>query len=127
MENTIQDVSLASASNENVHEEINGTILQDVSEQEILNNKVTLIESLSKLKKQNKLYLNEIEELKDQIEETWEYTEALERDLTNLCQYNRRESIEIVGIPESIPNHALEETVVGILRLECKGYNIMIL
>ena len=40
---------------------------------------------------------------------------ALERELSRLAQYGRRESVEILGIPTSVSDEKLEETVIGIL------------
>ena len=46
----------------------------------------------------------------------WESVEVLERDQNHLNQYNRRENIEITGIPENIPQDKLEDVCIDILR-----------
>ena len=40
----------------------------------------------------------------------------LEKDLNKFLQYNRRECIEIGGLPDDIPDKQIEPTVVNILR-----------
>ena len=40
----------------------------------------------------------------------------LEKELNVFLQYNRRESIEISGVPENIPQRELESTMILILR-----------
>ena len=52
----------------------------------------------------------------------------LEKELANLAQYGRRESIEILGIPRSISDDKLEETVLEILKnigLELDSYDLV--
>ena len=71
---------------------------------------------LENFKSQNNNLRYEIDELKTQLEETWEATEALERDLGQFQQYNRRQNVEISGLPESIPNAELENVIISILR-----------
>ena len=42
--------------------------------------------------------------------------ESLEKELTSFQQYNRRENIEISGIPESIPQNELEKIIIDVLK-----------
>ena len=53
--------------------------------------------------------MREIATLKDKIY-------ILEKDLTQFEQYNRRENLEISGIPESVKQNQLEEYVVDMLH-----------
>lgn len=65
--------------------------------------------SVGNLQNETYGYIEEIINLNDKIV-------TLETDLSKLHQYNRRESVEISGIPESIPQENLEEKMVEILR-----------
>ena len=52
----------------------------------------------------------------------------LERDLSRLVQYGRRESIEIHGIPESVKPQQLESTAIKILKfigVKVESYDIV--
>ena len=78
---------------------------------------------LGKLKKQNKDELiNYIGLLRGKVEELQSYqliskrVELLERSHLNSLQYNRRESIEIHGIPEKIENKDLESYCLDVLE-----------
>ena len=42
--------------------------------------------------------------------------ESLEKELTSFQQYNRRDNIEISGIPESIPQNELEKITIDVLK-----------
>ena len=59
--------------------------------------------------------------LRGKVEELQSYqliakrVQLLERTLVNSLQYNRRESIEIHGLPEAIEDNKLEETCLNIL------------
>ena len=76
---------------------------------------IELENTIEILKSENKKNQFEINEIKIQLDESWEATETLERELNQLNQYNRRENIEISGIPDSF-DHELEKTVISILR-----------
>ena len=52
---------------------------------------------------------NKVKELETKIEK-------LERDFNQLAQYNRRESIEITGLPDSILQKDLENVCINLLR-----------
>ena len=93
------------------------------------NNNTTLsqMESIidtSKLKKDfNKDHLvSYIQHLRTKIEELEsnkliaKRVEILKRSHLISMQYNRRESIEIAGIPETVTDECLEETTLGILE-----------
>ena len=49
------------------------------------------------------------------MDDLWESYEELERDFNQSMQYNRRENVELVGLPESIPDNKVEGVVVNIL------------
>ena len=57
-----------------------------------------------------------ISELRNELDDVWDVCENTERDLWQFMQYNRRENIEIVGIPETVPDNQIERTVVNILN-----------
>ena len=79
--------------------------------------KLTELENtLIVLQEENKNYKIDLTDIKKQLDESWDATETLERELNQLSQYNRRENIEISGIPDSIDNLELEKNVIRILR-----------
>ena len=43
----------------------------------------------------------------NEMYDVWDRLYHCEREASNLNQYNRRENIEIAGIPNNIPNHHL--------------------
>ena len=75
------------------------------------------------MKKQSKeVLVNYIDLLRGKIEELVSYklieerVKTLERSQIRSLQYNRRESIEIAGIPETVDEKNLEKTYVLILE-----------
>ena len=50
------------------------------------------------------------------MDDIWNSYEAIEKDLLNYMQYNRRENIELIGLPDNIPDNKIEEVVLSILR-----------
>ena len=74
-----------------------------------------LDETVSKLYISNSAMKKQIRDLQEENDDIWDEFYKLERDLIQFMQYNRRENVEIVGLPESIPDNRLEETVVDIL------------
>lgn len=48
--------------------------------------------------------------------DVWDRLYHCERETSNLDQYNRRENIEIAGIPNNILNYHLERYVIDTLR-----------
>ena len=50
------------------------------------------------------------------MDDSWDSIYMVEKDLNKSLQYNRRECIEIGGLPDDIPNKLIEPTVVNILR-----------
>ena len=75
-----------------------------------LNDKLYYLDrSVASLQKENYIYHEQVDKLLLRIE-------SMEKDLNNFQQYNRRESIEISGFPEDIPQIDLENTIIQILR-----------
>lgn len=69
-----------------------------------------------------------IKDLKWEFDELWKANEQLERDLMKLNQYNRRENLEITGIPDDIPNNKIEVFILNVLRkigLQINHYDIV--
>ena len=75
-----------------------------------------LEKSLQRSNEINNKLQDEVTMLRADSVECWKRVYDLEKDLSNHRQYNRRESVEILGIPESVKQSQLEETVIGILR-----------
>ena len=65
--------------------------------------------SLASMQNETYSYTSDIKKLKTQIE-------SLEKELYQFQQYNRRESVEISGIPDNIEQNKLETTIINILR-----------
>lgn len=59
---------------------------------------------------------NHVSQLQEDIYKLWDDMYDTQRDLQQLQKYGRRENIEISGIPDSVPDHILEDTVIRILR-----------
>ena len=60
-------------------------------------------------------YKVQVSDLMRETEELWYNMDIMERDLGQFMQYNRRENIEIVGIPQSIPDNEIEGYVISML------------
>ena len=96
---------------------LNDTFVNAESNLSYIQTKFNVLDKLiNDIKDENRHFKNEIKELKYELDESWEATETLERELSFLSQHNRRENIEITGIPDNIDNHSLEITVIDILR-----------
>ena len=72
--------------------------------------------SVSDLNLTNSIYRTQISDLQKDRDELYDSIYYLERDLSQFMQYNRRENIELVGLPDNIPDNHLEEVVVDILK-----------
>ena len=70
---------------------------------------IYLERSLASMQNETYSYTSDIKKLRTQIE-------SLEKELYQFQQYNRRESVEISGIPENINQNNLETTIINILR-----------
>ena len=64
----------------------------------------------------NDKYKSEIDKLKFDLDITLKAVDTLGKGLNKLEQYNRRENVEISGIPNFINNAELEDVVINILR-----------
>lgn len=60
--------------------------------------------------------MGRVDENKDIIQKQTEHIYTLEKELTKLEQYGRRENIEIIGIPSKITQQKLETEVLKILK-----------
>ena len=89
----------------------NATGIYELSPMQLLlEERITYLErSIASMQNETHYYKTENDTLNDKLEK-------LERDLYQFEQYNRRESVEISGLPEEIPQHELETTVINILR-----------
>ena len=75
------------------------------------------IDTISKENKQLKKFTNNIREEIDYNTDSIYY---IEKDLNQYQQYGRRESLEISGIPEDIPQNELELRIINLLqRIGC--------
>ena len=73
--------------------------------------------AIQKLNLENKNLKKELSsEVKVQVLDFWNSIFYLERDLYQLQQYSRRENIEISGIPDDVPDNALESIAITMLR-----------
>ena len=72
--------------------------------------------AVTELSISNSNYCNQIKELQTNMDVFWDCMYKDERDLAQFMQYNRRENVEIVGIPDSIPDNRPEGVVIEILR-----------
>ena len=74
-----------------------------------------LTKSVRQLSQNNLRLERQLRDFESEREDLWEAYDMLERDLMQFMQYNRRENIEIIGIPDSIPDNQIEEYVVTLL------------
>ena len=63
----------------------------------------------------NTAYKAQIIELRSEVNDLWYDIESTQKDLHQFMQYNRRENIEIVGIPKNIPDNQIETLVLNVL------------
>ena len=82
------------------------TILSDHGNETIINE----IDSL-----ENKIKQIEIDKLKFDLDMSLKAVDTLGKGLNKLEQYNCRENVEIIGLPDSIKNVELEDVVINIL------------
>lgn len=75
-----------------------------------------LVQAVKTLLETNSKYITQISELERVTKSLQSDLAKNEKDLCQLMQYNRRENIEIVGIPANIPDSKLEGVVVDIFR-----------
>ena len=71
---------------------------------------------------------NMVTKLSTEKDELFDELEEHKIELTALNQYGRRESIEIANVPESIPQHKLEEYVVkflNVINVKVQHYDIV--
>lgn len=74
------------------------------------NEKIYYLErSVASLQKENYMYHEQFDKMLIRME-------SLEKDLNTFQQYNRKESIEISGFPEDVPQKDLEQYIIQILR-----------
>ena len=64
----------------------------------------------------NQQFQIEIDKLKFDLDMSLKAVDTLGKGLNKLEQYNRRENVEIIGLPDSIKNVELENVVINILR-----------
>ncbi len=75
-----------------------------------------LVQAVKSLMEINSEYVTKISELERVTKSLQSDLVKNEKDLGQLMQYNRRENIEIAGIPANIPDSKLEGVVVDIFR-----------
>ena len=63
----------------------------------------------------NTQYKVQVIDLQRETEALWHDFNTLERDLAQFMQYNRRENIEIIGIPQTVTDNELEDYVIFML------------
>ena len=74
-----------------------------------------LQDSVRELTTSNTKYRRQIKDLQTNIDDLWDTVDKVERDLMQFMQYNRRENVEIIGVPEYIPDCEVESFVIDIL------------
>ena len=87
-----------------------------------------LTEDLVNLRLSNTLLRKEVSTMKEDMSTFVDKIYYLERDLAMLNQYNRRENVEIIGIPSHISQRDLENYVIAFLRemnIEVSSYDIV--
>ena len=82
-----------------------------------------IIMQMEEIIQSNKLLIADQIKLKERMEKNkkivsnyLEYIHCLEKKVSQLDQYGRRENIELAGIPSKIPNNDLEYVVINILK-----------
>ena len=106
-----------------VEEEVEHRILEgesrlenDSAEISSLKKSIKKLESaVNDLVVSNTKYKVQVIDLQRETEELWQKMYATERDLTQFMQYNRRENVEIAGIPQTIPDNEIEGYVITML------------
>ena len=73
-----------------------------------------LQDSVRELTTSNNKYRRQIKDLQTNIYDLWDTVDKVERDLMQFMQYNRRENVEIIGVPEYIPDCEIESFVIDI-------------
>ena len=101
----------------NNNERLDTTTYSNEPEEEDKSSRLKFLEeSVARLSKEN-LWLKEKVSTKiEEMFDVWDRLYHCEISTSNLNQYNRRENIEIAGIPNNIQNYHLEEFVINTLR-----------
>ena len=88
---------------------------------------LTLKKEFDDLKATNVQLQSTVIELEDYADVLFDQIELNITQINELQRYTRRENIEIVGIPETVSQNDLEQTVIGILasiNVKVNSYNI---
>ena len=116
LENSSDYSSEAISENPSVYNVNQPTIDGNMKEILQLKEAVSKMESLVReLITSNSKYKKEVKNLFIEMDDLWDAYESVESELMQFMQYNRRENVEIVGIPEYIPDDKIEQTVIDIL------------
>ena len=100
-------------------------IHESEDEIKLLRNAVSELQStVSKLSSDNNKHKNNIKNLQMEIDDLWGSYEEVEKELYQFMQYNRRENVELVGLPSNIPDNKVEPIVLNILgRIGLRNLN----
>ena len=90
------------------------TILSDNGNETIINKIDSLENKIKQITDINQQFQIEIDKLKFDLDMSLKAVDTLGKGLYK--QYNRRENVEIIGLPDSIKNVELEDVVSNILR-----------
>lgn len=89
------------------------SLLKDEFNKQISNLKDEIIDTLKAEKSELK---KKISKLENELAERDELIDDMEKDIAEQQQYDRRNNIEIAGIPDIIPNKDLESTIIKIAK-----------
>ena len=92
------------------------TILSDNGNETIMNKIDSLENKIKQITDINQQFQIEIDKLKFDLDMSMKAVDTLGKGLNKLEQYNCRENVEIIGLPDSIKNVELEDVVINILR-----------
>ena len=91
------------------------TILSDHGNETIINKIDSLENKIKQITDINQQFQIEIDKLKFDLDMSLKAVDTLGKGLNKLEQYNHRENVEIIGLPDSIRNVELEDVVINIL------------
>ena len=74
-------------------------------------------EIINKLKDENSVLKGELNELKEKFDKKCKEIQVIEKDVIDLQQYERRNNVEIFGIPNSVVDDKLEDKVIEMAEI----------
>ena len=92
------------------------TILSDNGNETIMNKIDSFENKIKQITDINQQFQIEIDKLKFDLDMSLKAVDTPGKGINKLEQYNRRENVEIIGLPDPIKNVELEDVVINILR-----------